>query len=149
MTSCVKLLKALRTACSLTSYTPAREQRHSFSLSACLHTLGCNSISNDSLAYRTEYSRQEGNPAPVYLSRRCTSKVHAATGLHAIGAACLLGHPSWRGYSAHAAVLAKENEQENPGFVAGKFDVQQFPPERVSSDLPRPRPKTCMIRCIK
>ena len=139
MKSSYGLFKSVKSAYSFIRSITPRDQQSPSSLTASLQLLDCSATWSQCAPSQLESQPSVAN-FRTNICARAPDIAHAAIRLFDGGAARFtphLGYQPWRGHSAHAAIQDKETKQENPGFVAGKFDVQQFPPERVGLHLPR------------
>lgn len=137
MKTCLALRRIInptyRSICSIAE----RDIQYSVpSFSAILQTLGLDRKTipkvDDPLYLGRPYS--QGSHPGIKHSRGFRKAVYAAPGLHVsetTSSTLSAGPLLQRQFNAHAAPLEEEERQENPGFIAGNYNVEQFPPELV------------------
>lgn len=117
----------------------AREQYYySYSSPALLQTLELSHNRKYYRPYQISDREAKESRAAHQATRDVTSLATVALGVPVLRTAPLIatsGSVWQQSFSAHAVPLEKDEKQENPGFVAGHFNVEQFPPEMVSSLL--------------
>jgi hypothetical protein len=139
MNSSYGLFKSVKSAYSFIRSITTRDTQSPSALTASSQLLGYSASWSDCAPSQVESQRSIAN-FRTNPCARAPDIAHGSIRLSDVGAASFtpyLGYQPWRGHSAHAAIQEKDTKHENPGFVAGKFDVQQFPPERVGLNLPR------------
>ena len=139
MKTCLALRRIInnstyRSICSLAEWDSRLTDIPTFS--ATLQILGqdCKTIPNVDNSLDIGEPNQQGKYTRTTHIRGPRKAGNAAPGLHVSGTASFTPNPApslQRQFHAHAAPLEEEEKRENPGFIAGNYNVEQFPPNLV------------------